>query len=95
MDALDGAGTRRFFMRRLFVAAGLAVALAGCASGPVRDVATVDAGGHFGGPVVADTHMPISSRYQNLCEGHSGRWRYGGYRTYGECTRAATVRALY
>lgn len=82
-------------MRRLFVAAGLAVTLAGCASGPVRDVATIDYDGHFGGPVVADRHTPISTRYQDLCEGRAGQWRYGSYRPYGECTRGATVRAKY
>lgn len=83
-------------MRSLIVAAGLALMLAGCASGPVHDVATISYEGQFGGPVVADRTTPISTRYQNVCEGRPGRWRYGGYRPYGDCAAAPhVVRARY
>jgi hypothetical protein len=82
-------------MRTLIVAAGLALALAGCA-GPVHDVATISYDGTFGGPVVADRVPPISTHYQNLCEGPVERWRYGYYRAYGDCaSQYAVVRARY
>jgi hypothetical protein len=83
-------------MRALIVAAGLAVAVAGCARAPVNDPPTISYDGHFGGTVVADRVTPVSTRYQNLCEGRAGKWRYGAYRPYGDCASVnPTVRARY
>lgn len=83
-------------MRGWFAAAGIAVALAGCARAPAVSPPTISYDGHFGGTVVADRVTPVSTRYQNLCEGPAGRWRYGGYRPYAACdTSYHTVRARY
>lgn len=89
-------------MRHLLVAGVLSelmgITLAGCASAPVRDVPTISYDGYFGGPVVADyQYVPISTRYQNLCEGRAERWRYGWYRPYGPCdvVPVTAVRAKY
>lgn len=81
-------------MRGWFAAAGIAVALAGCASPPAVSPPTISYDGHFGGTVVADRVTPVSTRYQDLCEGPAGRWRDGGYRPYAACdTSQHTVQA--
>ena len=83
-------------MRHLIVAGALGIALSGCALGPVSSPPTISYDGYFGGTVVADRGVPISTRYENLCEGRAERWRYGWYRPYGPCTaQYATVRAKY
>jgi hypothetical protein len=83
-------------MRLWIVAAGLAIAVAGCARAPVNAPPTISYDGQFGGTVVADRDTPVSTRYQNLCEGRAGRWRYGAYRPYGDCAAVSpTVRARY
>lgn len=83
-------------MRPGFVVMVMALGLAGCA-GPVRNPAVVSLDGEFRGPVVAQRGVPISARYQGMCESPAKRWHRGYYRTY-DCSGkpvTAVVRAKY
>lgn len=59
--------------------------LSGCAGQPVRIAPVLTSDGEFRGPVVADRKMPVSKRYEGLCESRPYRWRPFWYRTYSDC----------